>query len=292
MIAPHDRPLTTPPHDADATAPPRWITTSWDDGHPSDRRVAELLTAHGLTGTFYVPRQWDRPTMGDAELAALADEGFELGGHTVNHRVLTEMGGRAARREIIDCRAWLSDVTGRDCTVFCPPCGRFEPQDVALIREAGYLGFRTVEGWSLDGPRDRAGADGTPLFEMPTTLQAQPQPRAGHLRNITKRRSGANLWQYVRHGRGATWLDHAAALLETWAATGGVFHLWGHSWELDEFAQWERLDRVLGLMSRYRAHAATNGAICAAAADHQTTARPTARRAAAAAPGTPAGAAT
>jgi hypothetical protein len=32
-----------------------YITTSWDDGHPSDLRVAELLIKHGLRGTFYVP---------------------------------------------------------------------------------------------------------------------------------------------------------------------------------------------------------------------------------------------
>ena len=215
------------PHPQASLPPRRWLTTSWDDGHPSDRRVAAMLAEHGLTGTFYVPRRWNRPTVGDAELAEMAGDGFELGGHTIHHRVLAEMDGRAARREIVDSGAWLSDITGRGCAMFCPPCGRFVPQDVALIREAGYLGFRTVEGWSLDGPRDVSGADGTPLFEMPTTIQAQPQPRARHLRNITKRRSRANLWQYVRHGRGSTWLDHAAALLEAWAATGGVFHLWG-----------------------------------------------------------------
>ena len=30
------------------------VTTSWDDGHSTDLRVAELLAAHGLKGTFYV----------------------------------------------------------------------------------------------------------------------------------------------------------------------------------------------------------------------------------------------
>ena len=35
--------------------PSTCITTSWDDGHPLDLRVAELLAKYGLQGTFYVP---------------------------------------------------------------------------------------------------------------------------------------------------------------------------------------------------------------------------------------------
>lgn len=31
------------------------MTTSWDDGDPCDLKVAELLRARGLAGTFYIP---------------------------------------------------------------------------------------------------------------------------------------------------------------------------------------------------------------------------------------------
>jgi SAM-dependent methyltransferase len=34
---------------------PTYITTSWDDGHPTDLRVAALLAKYGIAGTFYVP---------------------------------------------------------------------------------------------------------------------------------------------------------------------------------------------------------------------------------------------
>ena len=33
-----------------------YITTSWDDGHPLDFRVAELLAKYGLPGTFDAAR--------------------------------------------------------------------------------------------------------------------------------------------------------------------------------------------------------------------------------------------
>jgi hypothetical protein len=45
---------------------------------------------------------------------------------------------------------------------------------------------------------------------------------------------------------------------------GGVFHLWGHSWELQEIGHWQRLDEVLLFMSGFRneVSALTNGQIC------------------------------
>ena len=60
------------------------ITTSWDDGHPLDLRVAELLAKHGLPGTFYVPMRAEHGTMTTAQLRELSGA-FEIGAHTVHH---------------------------------------------------------------------------------------------------------------------------------------------------------------------------------------------------------------
>ena len=40
-----------------------YITTSWDDGHQLDLRVAELLTKYRLHGTFYIPKATENGTM-------------------------------------------------------------------------------------------------------------------------------------------------------------------------------------------------------------------------------------
>ena len=34
-------------------------------------------------------------------------------------------------------------------------------------------------------------------------------------------------------------------LFDVTRASGGVFHLWGHSWEIDARQDWGRLERVL-----------------------------------------------
>jgi hypothetical protein len=49
---------------------------------------------------------------------------------------------------------------------------------------------------------------------------------------------------------------------------GGVFHLWGHSWEIEEKGQWENLEAVLKTMSSWREkwQGVTNSELCQYAA--------------------------
>ncbi|HEX4591328.1 MAG TPA: polysaccharide deacetylase family protein, partial [Gemmataceae bacterium] len=143
-----------------------YITTSWDDGHPSDFRVAELLAKYGLRGTFYIPRTAEMETISESQIRELAGS-FEVGGHTIHHVVLPEAPDAEARREIVESKSWLKDLTGRPCPMFCPPKGKFRRLHLDMVREAGYAGVRTVELLSLDFPRPTAG-----LMVLPTTVQA------------------------------------------------------------------------------------------------------------------------
>ena len=75
-----------------------------------------------------------------------------------------------------------------------------------------------------------------------------PQKRAH--KNAVRRRAVTNLWRYIRYG-GGDWGLLAKRLLDRAARVGGLFHLWGHSWEIEETGQWQRLDEVLALLGRY-----------------------------------------
>jgi len=236
------------------------ITTSWDDGHPLDFRVAEMLSRHNLRGTFYVPRTADNATMSAAEVRALGAS-FELGAHTLGHIDLTRVPDDRAWREIVDSRAWLEDSIGQRCLMFCPPKGRYARRHLGMIREAGYLGVRTVELVSLDRPRPEAG-----LLVMPTTIQAHPHGRIAFARNFARRSAVRNLWLYLLHAPSNDWRDLARSLLHTALRRGGVFHLWGHSWEVEATGQWGRLEEVLQFLGGFldRAVAVTNGQVCRA----------------------------
>lgn len=235
------------------------LTTSWDDGHPWDLRVAEMLAKHGVPGTFYVPRSAETDTMNSAQLRELA-RGFEIGAHTLNHAVLTEIPAQQADEEIVGSKSWIEDQIGTPCHMFCPPRGHFARGHLTTVRQVNFLGLRTVELASLDYPRDRKG-----LLIMPTSVQAQPHRSADYIRNFIKRAALGNFWLYVIYGDASNWSLMACNLLNRVVVRGGVFHLWGHSWELGTAAQWQRLEEVLKMMAACMGTASllTNGQICA-----------------------------
>jgi hypothetical protein len=238
--------------------PATYITTSWDDGHPLDLRVAELLSRYGIRGTFYVPKTAERETMTPVHIRTLSTA-FELGAHTLHHVVLTGATEHEAWQEISGSKSWLEDNTGSPCLLFCPPKGRYASPHLAMIRRAGFLGLRSTELVSLDFPRRQAE-----LLVMPTTVQAYPHRFVTFAKNSIKRKAFGNLWRFVIHGRSTEWPKLAQSLLLLALDRGGVLHLWGHSWELQETGEWHRLDEVLRFMSLFISQAVplTNGEIC------------------------------
>jgi peptidoglycan-N-acetylglucosamine deacetylase len=238
--------------------PAAFITTSWDDGHPLDLRVAELLSKYGLRGTFYIPMIAENETMPAAEIRQLGLT-FEIGAHTLHHAVLTEANEHKAWQEIAGSKSWLESNTGLPCLMFCPPKGKYTNRHLEMIQKAGYLGVRNVELLSLDFPRKNTG-----IMVLPTTIQAYQHGSLAFAKNAVKRMAIKNLLRLMTHCRSNDWPALVRSLLHESLRYGGVFHLWGHSWELQETGQWQRLDKALRFMSEFaiQAPSLTNGQIC------------------------------
>jgi peptidoglycan-N-acetylglucosamine deacetylase len=238
-----------------------FITTSWDDGHPADLRIAEMLTRHGLRGTFYIPRSVETGVMSLGAMREIGEK-FEVGAHTLNHVFLSNTDDTTAQNEISGSKAWVEDVTGRACTLFCPPAGRFFLHHLPMFRQAGFVAIRTVEFMSFDPPRLCTNG----LLEMPTTMQAFPQPALNYAKNLAKRRAVKSFWRYAIYGRSRDWVQLAKNLASRALAEGGVFHIWGHSWEVEQTKQWGRLDEVLGFLAQLQREqnvpCLSNGEIC------------------------------
>src|SRR6266566_1631364 len=234
------------------------ITTSWDDGHPMDLRVAELLTRYGLPGTFYVPLSNSRPTLSTAEIRGLSQE-FEIGAHTVNHVRLTALADSEAQEQVTDSKKQLEDILGKPCSIFCFPGGSYSKIHFRMLREAGFVGARTVKLLSLERP---CAID--EIAVIPTTIQAYPHTAVSYLRNAAKRFSVGAVWNLLQGGSTTGWSALAGELLERAAYIGGVFHLWGHSWEIEENGQWRVLDETLAAISKYSKCASllTNTELC------------------------------
>ncbi|MBN1681445.1 MAG: polysaccharide deacetylase family protein [Anaerolineae bacterium] len=232
--------------------PPLWITTSWDDGHRLDQRIAALLDRFGMKGTFYIARNFldraDRLT--EAEIARLA-ESHEIGAHTFTHPDLAQVDHETAYHEIVGSRDWLESVIGAPVTAFCYPKGRYTTGVHTIVSEAGFDVARTVQGYfyeTSDIMRD-------PLA-MPATIHVYPFPfrpvdslraRFDPLRLIWPRLRFLN----IRLTALRSWGTLALALLDRAAACGGVWHLWGHSWEVERYGMWENLEHVLSAAAQY-----------------------------------------
>lgn len=239
--------MTQPLDSAHEAAKPALImTTSWDDGHPLDFRVADLLAKYGLQGTFYIPFECEHAVLTAPQMSELA-RNFEVGAHTLHHVDLTQTSDAIANSEIAGSRHAIEEITGRACNSFCFPKGRFGRQHLAMVNDAGFSAARTVELFSLDAP---SSADGLAL--IPTTVQAFPHKPLAYWKNCAKRLKVKNLQRIIEFRTNQDWASLAIRLLGYAAKFGGVFHLWGHSWEVEQSGEWQGLERVFAAMERHK----------------------------------------
>lgn len=233
------------------------ITTSWDDGHVFDLKLADMLDTYGLKGTFYIARDYLDERMTDNELRDLSQR-HELGAHTLTHPTLTEVDDATARREIADSKIWLEDVLSKPVTSFCYPKGMYTETHRNMAHEAGYRMARTVQPYQFTAKDDP--------FQMPTTLHIYPfplRPIEG-LRGIrTRFQPIRNFLPYIQHihiplTALTSWVSLADALLRKAQKCDGIWHLWGHSWEIEKYDMWSSLENVLSIASQYDAKAMTN----------------------------------
>ncbi len=86
--------------------------------------------------------------MTSSQAESLVSAGFALGGHTVNHPILSKLAMDEARDEIRDGRRAVEQIAGRAVELFAYPNGGpdrdYTATTVALVREAGFRGAVTT----------------------------------------------------------------------------------------------------------------------------------------------------
>ena len=222
----------------------RIVTTSWDDGDRQDLRLAEVLRSRHVRGTFYIPIQpyLGRPPLTHGELRTLSSEGFEIGAHGYSHKHLWKLSDQELAAEINPCKPILEDILGTEVRMFCYPRGRYDANVIRMVKAAGYLGARTVRMLSTSSEFD--------VFEVPTTVQAVPHPRFSYLKNMARARKieafQVSLAQITRLGN---WVELGKRLFDSVLENGGIWHLWGHSWEIEALGLWKDLEEILNYVS-------------------------------------------
>jgi hypothetical protein len=210
------------------------VTTSWDDGASVDLRLSALLDKYSLKGTFYVPKtcSYPRRLLSSDDVRSL-DESHEIGAHTLHHLALSEVSAEEAVEEITGSKSYLEDLLGHDVRMFCYPNGRYNLNVVRMVKNAGFIGARTAKA-------ARIGAICDP-FEWPITVHASNGSPFQTLR--TWRLNEIPLRSII------DWEIRAKLLFDRALGTGGVYHLWGHSSEIDANNDWAKLGRVFSYIA-------------------------------------------
>ena len=154
------------------------VVITFDDGYKS--WVSEgvpALREMGLPATFFVSSGFiglskedeaefmrsklrtDQQVTGDLnfeDLRRIVEEGFTVGGHTLNHRNLAQVRDSAQLRyEIVEDKMRLERITGREIEYFAYPSGAYCNPDIDLtevLRDSGYRGaVTTVSGFNRTG---------------------------------------------------------------------------------------------------------------------------------------------
>jgi peptidoglycan-N-acetylglucosamine deacetylase len=213
---------------------PLIITTSWDDGSHQDEEVSTLLKKYNIKGTFYIPKKF-LPNPLSPDLICDIDGYHEIGAHTLNHVELTNVTPDRALTEIHESKLYLEDLLGHDVSMFAYPKGLYNSKVKQHVQETGFRGARTVDYGGLKTNTDPYSMkvsslmqNGSPIFSLKSALQYNLD-----IRSVID------------------WEIRVKELFDYSYRNGGILHLFSHSWMVDRYNQWEKLERVLNYISGY-----------------------------------------
>ena len=137
--------------------PPKSALITLDDGYVSAFETARpILKKFNYPWTYFIYTKYigsGGKSVSWEQLAALRDEGVEIGCHTISHKSLRLSGGKSPeaydawlRDEIIDSKQIIEKKLGVRCAVFAYPEGHWNAKVLDVVKAAGYEASFTVYG--------------------------------------------------------------------------------------------------------------------------------------------------
>lgn len=139
----------------DGSAPARSVVVTFDDAWADFHEHAlEILVAHQIPATLYVPSAWvgSPGYVSYTQLAELLAEGIDIGAHTRTHPDLRTCSDAELELEIAGSREELEQLIGARVDSFAYPTGLFDHRVVAAVARAGFRSAVTTRrGWLRPG---------------------------------------------------------------------------------------------------------------------------------------------
>jgi peptidoglycan/xylan/chitin deacetylase (PgdA/CDA1 family) len=177
--------------EARARGDARIIALTFDDGCETDwTEAVPILKQRSFGATFFVIAGFlgTRGYMSAAQLRELASAGFELGSHSLTHRMLPTLPQAEIVRELAGSKAKIEDTAGAPVRHFSCPHGRWSPLIATAARDAGYETVST----------SRVGLN-TPTTP-PLALRRVAVKRGHDLATFAAMARGRGLWRRIVTG--------------------------------------------------------------------------------------------
>lgn len=218
------------------------FTLSFDDGVLQDQKLIKILDKYGVKCTFNInfgtlgnvskTTNKDLPIV-DYSIVRKQDiknvyGNHEIGGHGLNHPHLTDLSIDDVRNEIIKDKIGLEEIINKKIEVFAYPYGEYNDEVINVLKDVGYIGARTVNStYSFDIPND--------------FLKLNP----------------------TCHYNDSRLMELCRQFVENNSNELSLFYVWGHSYELDQYNNYEVIEELIEYLNRYKDEIwfATNGEI-------------------------------
>jgi len=195
------------------------IITSWDDGSAYDFKLAALLQQYNLPGIFFCHNNCE---IGAKGIVKLAKAGFVIGGHTVNHpEDLKLLPPDRQWDEVKQNKVWLEELIKEPVNWFAYPGGRGGEITRGIVYKAHFTYARRTNIGEIKAPE--AGS-----MDVQTSVHVK-----------------------MHRKENFNWLPFAYEMATKAATEGGVFHLWGHSWEIEKEDQWKKLEKLFRFLNLF-----------------------------------------
>ena len=204
------------------------LTLSYDDGVQQDKRLMEILNAHGLKCTFNINSGLFAPEgttyhegkihrrMTERECTELyMNSGHEVAVHALTHPFLEKMSDARVAYEVIRDRENLEKQFGCIVRGMAYPYGTFSDSVVSVLKSCGIVYSRTTVS--------------TEKFSVPTDWLRMP---------ATCHHKNPRLME----------LAEKFAKAETLKKHPSLFYLWGHSYEFEDNNNWNVIEEFAEYM--------------------------------------------
>ena len=135
--------------------PQRYAVMTFDDGHKSDLRAAEMLRKQDAQATFFIVRDYSQNEKGflnENEIRELSNL-CSVGSHGITHAPISRMSLSEMQFELSESKKWLENVVGRRVDMFSAPGGFISSSVVRQARSLGYSLCGSSVEWSNEPGR-------------------------------------------------------------------------------------------------------------------------------------------